>query len=107
VLASASADQTVRLWDVATRQALGEPLRGHSDHVVSVTFSPDGKMLASASWDQTVWLWDVSLDSWIRRACKRANRNLSLAEWRQYVGKDDRYEKTCPDLPAGEGAPGK
>ncbi len=59
-LASASRDQTVRLWDVVTRQPLGEPLRGHSAAVLGVAFSPDGKTLASASGDQTVRLWDVA-----------------------------------------------
>jgi hypothetical protein len=34
-----------------------------------------------------------------------ANRNLSLAEWKQYIGESTPYEKVCPDLPPGEGAP--
>ena len=34
-------------------------LRGHSDYVRSVTFSPDGKFLASGSDDNTVKLWSV------------------------------------------------
>ncbi len=60
ILASASADKTVRLWDVASRQPLGTPLTGHKDHVRCVAFSPDGKILASASEDKTVRLWDVA-----------------------------------------------
>jgi WD40 repeat protein len=35
-------------------------LIGHTDEVVSVTFSPDGKWLLSSSWDTTTRLWDVS-----------------------------------------------
>jgi WD40 repeat protein len=54
ILASASGDKTIRLWDVASRQALGAPLTGHTSMVTSVAFSPNGKTLASAGWDKTV-----------------------------------------------------
>lgn len=57
-LASASSDQTIRLWDLATGQA-GHLLEGHTAYVYSVAFSPSGKILASGSWDQTIRLWDV------------------------------------------------
>ncbi len=58
-LASASDDQTVKLWDTATGQEL-LTLKGHTDSVWGVSFSPDGKRLASASLDETVKLWDAA-----------------------------------------------
>lgn len=98
-LASASADKTIRLWDVAESQPLGAPLTSHKDSVISVVFSPDGKTLASASKDGTVRLWVVDLNNWITRACNAANRNLTCAEWTQYMG-NEKYQPACPNVPA-------
>jgi WD40 repeat protein len=58
-LASASNDQTVKVWDVATGQET-LTLKGHTSGVLSVAFSPDGQRLASASNDQTVKVWDIA-----------------------------------------------
>ena len=63
-LASASNDDTVRLWDTATG-AYQRTLEGHSDSVRSVAFSPDGRTLASAS-DDTVRLWDTATGAYQR-----------------------------------------
>ncbi len=57
MLASASWDQTVRLWNVNTGRLL-HTLRSHTDAVNSVAFSPDGNTLASGSWDGTIRLWN-------------------------------------------------
>ena len=58
-LASASGDQTVKVWDAMSGQEM-VTLKGHTQTVNSVAFSPDGKRLASASYDQTVKVWDVT-----------------------------------------------
>jgi WD40 repeat protein len=57
-LASASWDGTVKIWDVATGR-LDRTLMGHKGRVISVAFSPNGKLLASAGYDGFVRIWDA------------------------------------------------
>ena len=57
-LASASFDDTVKLWDAQTGEET-LTLKGHTGYVFCVAFSPDGRRLASASLDDNVKLWDA------------------------------------------------
>jgi len=56
ILASASEDKTVKLWNQEGKEL--ESLKGHSDRVWSVSFSHNSQVIATASWDKTVKLWD-------------------------------------------------
>lgn len=103
LLATGGVDGTIQLWDVTSGQALGEPLSGHNLAVRSLAFSPNGKILVSGSADKTVRVWNMDPDSWAARSCKRANRNLTDAEWKHYIG-SGRYNRTCPSLPVGDSA---
>lgn len=58
MLASASIDGSIKLWDVAGGTEL-TTLRGHTNGVYGVAFSPDGRTLASVSIDGTVKLWQT------------------------------------------------
>ncbi|WP_413163680.1 AAA family ATPase [Capilliphycus salinus ALCB114379] len=57
ILASASGDRTVKLWNVQTGKEIGT-LKGHNSDVLGVSFSPDGQTIASSSRDRTVKLWN-------------------------------------------------
>ncbi|KAJ7102047.1 WD40-repeat-containing domain protein, partial [Mycena epipterygia] len=50
---------TVRIWDAQTHLQVGRPLKGHTDWVQSVAFSPDGAQIVSGSADRTIRIWDA------------------------------------------------
>jgi WD40 repeat protein/tRNA A-37 threonylcarbamoyl transferase component Bud32 len=66
LLASGSADRTVKLWD-AVRGTEVRTLGGHAAAVTGLAFSPDGKTLASGSKDTTVRLWDTATGRLLHR----------------------------------------
>ena len=57
-IASGSKDNTVKVWNVESGECV-TTLKGHSDYVRSVSFSPDGASIVSGSWDNTVKVWSV------------------------------------------------
>jgi WD40 repeat protein len=57
-LATASADQTARLWDTATGKPVGPPMR-HAGRLHGVAFAADGKSVLTACEDGTVQRWQI------------------------------------------------
>jgi WD40 repeat protein len=58
VIATSGDDTIARLWDSETGDLLHE-LRGHTENVEAIDFSPDGRLLATGSQDLSVRLWHV------------------------------------------------
>ncbi len=59
ILASASRDASIVLWDAVTGE-VRHKLHVHTAPVNTIAFSPNGRTLASGSDDKTIVLWDVA-----------------------------------------------
>ncbi|KAI0435534.1 WD40-repeat-containing domain protein [Xylaria telfairii] len=77
LIASGSIDRTVRLWNYSTGVAL-HTLKGHSDVVRHLVFSPDGSQLASGS-GSTIHLWDPTTGTKLYRLDGHADQIHALA----------------------------
>ena len=72
---------------------------GPFEEVMNPILSPDDKHLASLSpyLNERIHLWSLDMDAWKARACQIASRNLTQAEWGQYLGNEP-YQLTCPNI---------
>ena len=102
-------DETLRIFDVATRTQLGDAIDLAYDaalHTASIRrgrrrrLRSDG-MQAAADTGQGIVVWDLDPAHWVDAACRLAGRNLTHAEWDQYIGDLAPYRRTCPTHPDG------
>jgi WD40 repeat protein len=96
ILASASRDGTVMLWDTETRQALTarlEPLLPAKQDA-GVAFTDDGSLVAGSARSSEIWQLDLDLSSVQPRVCAIVNRPLSSDELERFHV--DPSENPCP-----------
>lgn len=92
MLATSGGDGTAILWDVASRRALGT-LPGPLGWVAA-RFTPDGGSLFVLRDSGGAERWQVEPDAWSRYACRVAGRELTRAEWSEFVPDQD-YRRVC------------
>lgn len=96
ILVAANESDGQRIYDVANRTELGDPLP-YDDRALGffVSVRPDGKMVAIPNGPLGVALWDLEPTHWLNAACQVAGRNLTPEEWDQYLGGFGPYHETC------------
>ena len=84
VLASASNDQTVRLWRLDTQRQLVLP--GHDGVVADLRLAGDGSHLVSAGFDGTVRVWPLAHPSFVRTLCDVVGASLPEGDAARALG---------------------
>jgi WD40 repeat protein/DNA-binding SARP family transcriptional activator len=88
-----SSDGKFRLWDLASGKLVGAPLPGAGTGGWG-TFFPNGKQVIAVFGDGTGAIWNVDPTFWEAQACHVAHRNLTPAEWRDFLPHNS-YRHVC------------
>jgi len=101
-LASASADSTLRSWNLDSGES--QIIRGHRDTLTSVAFFSDGEHVATGSFDRTVRVWDLlSRESYILGRHSGSVRSVAVSPDGRYVASGAKDGKlTVWPLPRGK-----
>jgi WD40 repeat protein/DNA-binding SARP family transcriptional activator len=94
-----NAGGVTQLWDTTTLRPVGDPLVTPALGQF-LSASPDENNLVVNTLAGYDIVWDLDIHHWDDSACRIAGRNLTKAEWQQYLP-DQPYQATCPQWPPG------
>ncbi len=103
MVAAVSFDQKARIWFLDKLNSQPIVLNDQTDWVWSLAFSPDGEFLLTGGVGSTITFYPTNPEKLAQLFCAKLSRNLSAAEWYEFVDTDIEYEFTCEGLPIGEG----
>lgn len=101
-LASASMDETVRLWDISEQGKYELPtvLDDYENWIWDLQFSPDNATLLAVAHDGWLRTVPIRMDLLAESIGPGISDNFSETEWKTHVSRDRvPWEATCPQLP--------
>ena len=96
-LVTGAADGTVSLWNAETLQLLGTvaPPGDSQDVPSAADFVGRSNDVTIATYSGQMYRWDTDPERSVDFACAMAGRNLTPAEWAEYLPEQP-YERVCP-----------
>jgi WD40 repeat protein len=94
--------QHLSLFDGATMKPVGTPIP-IGERWMTPAFRDRTHIVERAA-SGGLAMYDLNPDHWQEYVCAQVGRNLTAAEWTEYLGADEPYRATCPQWPA-DGSP--
>jgi WD40 repeat protein len=94
LMATASYDGSVRLWHINDLNTLPVVFDDHATWVTSIMFTKDDKFVISGDKSGNLRTLPTAIGTVIKDYCSYLSRDLTQAEWQNYVGTDIPYKPT-------------
>ncbi len=94
LLASASFDGTIRIYDADDLDKAPIVIRDYSSWCMALTFNSYNNCLYAGYVDSNIKKWHISSMDMAAQLLPKINRDMTDSEWQTYVGKDIQYIAT-------------
>jgi hypothetical protein len=104
LVATAATDKSIKFYNYQTyfesANSLGSftEIKDNLSKIKSLIFTTDNKIAASFA-DKSIRLWETDSQKLVNKICNLLKTNLTDVEWKQNIGEDIPYQKTCNTLP--------
>ena len=95
MLLTASRDGTSRVFEINNQRKLPMVFDDHDDWVMTATFDHSGKRAITGSKDGYIRIWELDAAVLANRICTFLRRELTEAEWTDFVGPNIPYQPAC------------
>ena len=106
MVATASDDGTVIIWDPTSGAMIGSPLKGGPGSLTDIDWSPDGRLVAASARDNDVYVWDLNSRKVLQtlNSFKDNVNSVSFSQDRQFLaaGSSDTQVRVWRDVSSAE-----
>lgn len=98
LIASAGYDRKLQMWVVGKEEKLPIVMDNNNGNIWRIAFSVNSDYLLASCNNGEIRVWQTEARKLAEQICPKLSRNMSMEEWKIYVGNDIGYEATCKSL---------